>query len=59
MKERYKMLNSIYYDLLLQKYREKIGNIGRGAGVTAGYSLDTDVGGGCHNQELEITSHYL
>jgi hypothetical protein len=53
------MLNSIYYDLLLQKYREKIGNIGRGAGVTAGYSLDTDVGGGCHNQELEITSHYL
>jgi hypothetical protein len=41
MKERCKILNSIYYDLLLQKYVEKIGDIGTGTGVKAGNSLDT------------------
>jgi hypothetical protein len=33
MKEKYKIVNGIYYDLPQHKYGEKIGNIGKEAGI--------------------------
>lgn len=38
VKEKYKIVNGIYNDLLRQKYGEKIGNIGGQAGVRGRWS---------------------
>jgi hypothetical protein len=41
MKERYKIVDGIYYDLLQQKYGEKTGSIGGQAGAAGTWTLDT------------------